>query len=191
MNPAVDLQNLFSRGIFTVRDLNNYEISAYQLKQLLNEGKIERLGRGVYRSIGSDIAEEEWFKLGTLWIGQPSAICLLSALAYYHLTDEIPKQTWVMVPHAKLSRHKSLRLIRVRTPRWDLGVEKKDGFWITSVTRTIVDVFVHPQIIGSPIAIESLRRAVDERLTSLRAVYEMAIKLRVGHRILPYVELLS
>lgn len=176
---------------FTVSGAKRNRISRYQIEQMLTRGTIERLGRGVFRASASDISEEEWFKVATLWVGEPSAICLLSALSYYNLTDEIPKQTWIMVPHSKLSRHQNLYLLRIRLPRWDVGIDKHEGFWITSIPRTIADAFAHPQIIGSQVAVDSLRRAINENLTSIGAIYEMALELNIGHRILPYVELFS
>lgn len=176
---------------FTASDAKANGISRYQIEKMLTHGIIERLGRGVFRASSGDITEDEWFKVATLWVGKPSAICLLSALSYYNLTDEIPKKTWVMVPHSKLSRHQNLYLVRIRSPRWDVGIDKHEGFWITSIPRTIADAFAHPQIIGSQVAIDSLRRAINENLTSIGAIYEMALELHIGHRILPYVELFS
>lgn len=185
------LPKLLRTQPFTVSDTKAIGISRYQLEKMLTHGTIERLGRGVFRASAGDITEDEWFKVATLWVGEPSAICLLSALSYYNLTDEIPKQTWIMVPHSKLSRHQNLYLLRIRSPRWDVGIDKHEGFWITSIPRTIADAFAHPQIIGNQVAVNSLQRALNENLTSIGAIYEMAIELHIGHRILPYVELFS
>jgi predicted transcriptional regulator of viral defense system len=176
---------------FTASDAKSKGISRYQIERMLADGTLERLGRGVFRASSGDITEDEWFRVATLWVGEPSAICLLSALSYYNLTDEIPKQTWIMVPHSKLSRHQNLYLVRIRSPRWDVGIDKHQGYWITSIPRTIADAFAHPQIIGSQVAIDSLRRAINENLTSIGAIYEMALELNIGKRILPYVELFS
>ena len=190
MTNSDDLPRTLKNKLFTLSDAREAGLDSYKIKNLLAKKIIERLGRGIYRSSGGDIAEEEQFCIATLWIGQPSAICLLSALAYYHLTDEIPRKTWIMVPHAKLSRHQDLCLVRVRNPNWELGIEKHPGFWITDVARTVVDSFAHPQIIGTQVAVESLRKAVENKLTSIRIIYDMAMKLHVHHRISPYVELL-
>lgn len=188
---SVTIPKTIMKRIFTAADAKSEGISRYQIELLLGQGSIERLGRGVYRKNGGDVPQEEWFRVATLWVGEPSAICLISALAYYNLTDEIPKQTWIMVPQAKLSRHKGLRLVRLRSPHWNLGIEKHDKFWITSVTRTVVDSFLHSRIVGNQIAISALKTSIEEELTTVRAVYEMALKLGVGKRLLPYVELMS
>ena len=182
---------LQKQRLFTLSEARREGFSEHQLRKLLLEKTIERLGRGVYRLSSGDISEEENFRLASIWLGKPSAVCLLSALSYYNLTDEIPKQTWVMVTRSKISRHKELKLIRVRSPKWGIGIEKQKDFWITSITRTIVDAFAHPQIVGTQIAVDSLRRALAEKLTSAQAVYKMAIQLGIARRILPYVESLS
>ncbi|MEI6804947.1 MAG: type IV toxin-antitoxin system AbiEi family antitoxin domain-containing protein [Myxococcaceae bacterium] len=178
-------------GLFSASDAKENGVSRYQIEQMLTQGILERLGRGVFRASAGDISEEEWFKVATFWVGEPSAICLLSALSYYNLTDEIPKKTWIMVPHSKLSRHQGLHLVRIRSPKWNAGIDKRQGFWITNIPRTIADAFTHPQIIGSQVAVDSLRRAINENLTSIGAIYEMALELNIGYRILPYVELFS
>ncbi len=68
-------------------------VSRYLLKKLLAEGVIEQLVRGVYRVSTGDISDEDQFRAATLRVGTPSAVCLVSALFHYRLTDTIPKKT--------------------------------------------------------------------------------------------------
>jgi Recombinase len=68
--------------------------------------------------------------------GQPSAICLISALPFYHLTDVIPKKTWVLGNANKITTQKDIRLWRRRNPNWNVGIKPIDGLAITSVDRT-------------------------------------------------------
>lgn len=76
---------------FSVAEAEEHGISRYQLSRLVKKGFLERLERGVYRVPAMDINEEDSFRTATLITGPVSAICLLSALCYYNLTDEIPQ----------------------------------------------------------------------------------------------------
>ncbi len=187
MGGSIQFPKTLAGSIFSFRKLVEAGFSQRQIDHWLREELIERLARGIYRLTAADISEEEQFAIASIWAGKPSAICLLSALSYYGLTDEIPKKTWIMVPHSKISRQKNLQLLRVRTPRWEIGITKQKEFWITDVTRTIVDAFAHSRLISNQVAVESLRRAIEQGSTTMKAVYEMAIQFEIGHRVLPYV----
>ena len=83
------------------------------------------------------------FQEACAYIGTPSAISLLSALSYYNLTDTIPNKIWLIVPISKRTRRRDLRLLRITNPHWDIGIDKKQGYWITSINRTLVDIFIY------------------------------------------------
>ncbi len=138
-----------------------------------------------------DYNEENQFKVATLIVGEPSAICLLSALSVYDLTDEIPRQTWVTVPQSKRTREKSLKILRQVDPQWDIGIHKRNGYAITSIERTIVEAFFYKRMLGSNVAVHALREAVRKKLTTPSKVLDMAKKLGVVHSLLPYLEAMA
>ena len=178
---------------FTPKMAEKSKISYYKLKRLLREGAVERLERGVYKVTKLDplgTTPEANFALAGARIGPPNAICLLSALEYYHLTDEISSQTWLLVPTTKRSVHPDLKLIRTSKPRWGIGIEEHEGFKITSLERTLVDALTNTRNLGRMLAIEALKRALSEQKTTLERVTEMASRLGVFHRIQPIVEVL-
>jgi predicted transcriptional regulator of viral defense system len=116
---------------------------------------------------------------------------LISALFQYGLTDTIPKKTWIMVPAIKRSQHSILKLQRIKDPRWNTGIVEQNGYCITSIERTVVEALCARNRIGTQIAIEALRKAVNSKKTSLAKIMSMAKQLDVIHRILPYIEALS
>ena len=124
-------------------------------------------------------------------MGKPSAICLVSALSVYGLTDVIPRKTWITVPATKRTQISSLKVLRQIDPQWNIGIEKKDGYMITSIERTLVESFCYKNMIGSNTPIEALREGIRQKLTTPSKVLDMAKKMGVVHRILPYLEAMA
>jgi predicted transcriptional regulator of viral defense system len=175
---------------FTVSQAMELGLSFYELSKLVSNGTVEQIARGIYRAEGGDINEEEQYRIATLRVGVPSAICLLSALSYYHLTDLIPKQTWIMVPAQKRTSDRTLKLFRTRNPHWEVGIQKEDGYFISSLERTLVECLMQRSRLGTNTSIASLRITIESKRTTLGKVLEMAKELGVVHRILPYMEAL-
>ena len=176
---------------FSLSQAAKLGVSRYVLGKLLSEGVVEQLARGVYRASKGDISEEDQYQAATLRVGTPSAICLISALSHYQLTDTIPKKTWIMVPLSKRTAYRDLKVFRTHHPGWEIGIEKREGYSITSLERTIVDCLNLRARIGTQIGIEALRKAVTSKNTTLAKIMEMAVKLDVVHRIRPYIEALT
>ena len=184
------LENLANKP-FTPLQAEEKGLTRHQLRALVSEGSVEQLARGIYRVAQADISEEDQFRVASLRVGKPSAVCLVSALAHYHLTDTIPKKTWIMVPISKRTTARDLKVFRTRNPDWEIGVEERDGYAITSLERTIVDCLTYRARVGARIGIEGLRRAIENKVTTLGKIMDMAVKLKSDHRIRPYIEALS
>ncbi len=177
---------------FTYQNAIREGLTKYDLTQLMRAGVIERMARGVYMSTDYDSTEPEGqYLLATVQCGQPSAICLLSALDHYHVTDQIPKQVWVMVPQSKRIQSSQIKLIRARNPQWDVGVDTSNPYWITTLPRTLVECLLYKRRLGSDVAISALKAAVREKKTTLSDVLKVAGDLGVQHRIVPYIETLA
>ncbi len=162
---------------FSVADAKKHGISRFQLYQLVKKGILERLERGIYRIPAMDIDEEDSFRAATLTVGPVSAICLLSALCYYHLTDEIPHQVWIMVERSKRASQKNLKLIRTARPKWNTGIDRHSGYSITSIERTIIDCLIGYRYLGKMLGIESLKLALAQKKTTLDKIIHTATKL--------------
>ena len=121
----------------------------------------------------------------------PSSICLLTALEHYHVTDQVPKKIWVLVPEPKRVRSKDLKLIRSRNPQWDVGILKTKNYWITTLERTLVECLIHKQMIGSQVALEAIKQAVAQKKVKLGDLIDMAKNMNVEHRIRPYIEAMA
>ncbi len=177
---------------FSYRKALDIGVTKYALKKLMSEGMIEKLGRGIYQVSGQkDDLGESQYHAATIRCGLPSSICLLSALEHYHVTDQIPKRIWILVPESKRVQSKELKLIRSRNPQWDIGIRKTKKYWITTLERTLIECLLYKRMIGSQVALEAIKQALTQKKIKLGDLYDMAKKMRAEHRVRPYIEALA
>lgn len=177
---------------FSLKDASKAGLTKYAIRKFIQAGALERIQHGIYQAserVHVDI--EDAYRSATLRCSLPSAICMLSALEYHHLTDQISTKTWVLVPNSKRIQSAELRLIRSRSPQWEIGIQKCDGYWITTPERTLVDCLLAKRIVGSSVALDALKQATTSKKVKLSGVVDMASKMGVLHQILPYIEVLS
>lgn len=177
---------------FSAHEAVSLGLSKATLTRMVKTGHLDRLSRGVYQeSGGGDETGEDRYRIAALRCGTPSVICLLSALEHYHVTDQIPKEVWILVPESKRIASKELKLVRSRNPQWNLGIRKTKQYWITTLERTLIDGLVYRRLIGSQVALEAMKQAVAQKKVKLGDLYDMAKKMGVEHRVRPYIEALA
>jgi predicted transcriptional regulator of viral defense system len=184
------LPNRLTKNPFSFAEAVAAGVSRRTLQGLLEQGDIEKLERGIYCVCKPEGAVEDEYKAATLIVGPKSAICLLSALSHYGLTDIIPKQIWVMTEVEKRTKAKSVRLVRKRSPKWEIGIVKESGYRITSLERTVIDTLTSPTP-GLSEGINALKTSLRQKLTTPAKLSEMANKLRVYDRVFPYLRAAS
>ena len=172
---------------FTNKEAQELSVTRLQLSRLVEQGELFRVSRGVYQFLDSDFDQENDFRAATKSIGVKSAVCLVSALAFYGLIDEIPKKTWLLVELDKKTIIESIRLFRSREPNWSIGVLDKDGYMITDINRSIVDSISQSSEIGD-LGLKALKSALKAKKTTGDEIIEMAKKLGTLNKVLPYVQ---
>lgn len=175
-------------SLFSRKDMSKLGFTGNDIQELLKSGQIVRLTHGIYNIPELDLSEVELFRASTMRIKGKSAVCLLSALSFYDLTDLIPKKVWLLVDEKKRTIHHDIRLFRSRNPYWKIGIIQDQGFAITSLERTLVDCLTLRRILGTNTAISAIKLAVSRKQTTLSKVIDMAVLLQVEHRIYPYIE---
>jgi predicted transcriptional regulator of viral defense system len=214
------LLDKLSKRPFSTEEAIAQGISKTSLTRMVKSGALERLSWGVYqvsdavrdgRGLGNSLGmgsrsgaghgegsggneyseQEKNYIVATLRCGTPSAICLLSALEHYHVTDEIADRVWVLVPDSKRVTSKDLKLVRSRDPQWDVGLHKTKDYWITTIERTLVDSLLYRRLIGHQVSLAALKKALAQKKVKLGQVYDMANSLGVAHRIRPIIEALG
>lgn len=177
---------------FTWAEAKAEGITEYTMRNLLQCGAVERLSRGVYRSTAEiDLSEVDQYKSAILRVGQPSAICLISALTYHQLTDIIPKKTWIMVNSGKVRSNNDIRLWRKRQPKWKIGIKTINGVKVTTIERTLVESIGNKNLVGGiGVAMSAVRLALEEKKVTVSGLLKMSEKLGVKNKIVPYLETL-
>ena len=140
-----------------------------QLRSLVRSGKVERIGRGLYRL--ADAEPTEHYSLAMACARVPrSVVCLLSALRVHGIGTQAPAEIWLAIPHkARIPRLPELRLriVRFSGPAWTFGVKPVEfegvPARITSPARTIVDCFRFERLVGPEAAMEALQEALRQR----------------------------
>jgi predicted transcriptional regulator of viral defense system len=174
-------------GPFTLEQARAVGISHQELSRLVKEEKIHRLERGIYLHPKAKVSREIDFQIACVKCGPDSVVGGLTALFYYNLVNQVPKQTWILVPPEKRTSSKGYRLIRTKTPL-NVGVIKDNGFRIVSIERAIVEGFKLASKIGERTAIKAARIAIQQKLTTLKKIGVMAKELGLDAYLNKYFE---
>lgn len=196
----LDLTRLRAVGTgayFAPRHLPALGLTRRQLSDLVADGTVERVARGLYRLTA--VAPTEQHTLATVCALVPRGIvCLLSALQFHHLGTQLPRQVWIAIPHkAKAPRLTDLpvRILRFSGAALQHGLQEilVEGVptRVTSPARTVVDCFRLQRLVGRDVALEALREAVHTRKATADEIWRAAQLLRSRRLVAPALELLS
>jgi predicted transcriptional regulator of viral defense system len=167
-------------GMCRVRGAEKHGFRRRDFARLLEEGKIERLSRGLYRIAGASIGPDQGLR--ELALRAPDAVvCLISALQFHNLTTQIPRVIWCAVEgtsHAPRIAYPPIKVVRFSGNAYSAGIEihKRDGISIKvySVAKTVADIFRFRNKIGIDIAMEALREAIRSRKATPDEIRKMA-----------------
>lgn len=184
------LNTLFKQPIFFASDARKLGVHPSSLSYYIKTNCLERIGRGVYRGIEASMdAAFQWEELLLLAKSVPtSVVCLVSALAIYELTDEIPRLCWLAIPHATTTpKREHVRFVRMRDmttgkTEYTLG---KYNIVIFNQERTIIDAF---RYLSKEIAIKALKEVVKPQRTlkfNMNKFQQYAKKFRLN--LSPYI----
>lgn len=169
-------ESLQGIGVFTSKEALAAGISKPTLSRLVKRGILEKLGHGIYIHKDADWPEDIEFIIACQSLGPEALIGGLTALSYYAITEQVPNQTWLMVPNTKHGRYEKYRVLRTRH---DPKVEVIDhGRWrIASIERAIVEAFTYATKIGYQTALSAARAAISEGKVTEQSLADAAKKL--------------
>ena len=166
------------------------------MKDLVNEGNIERIKRGLYRWKDAKFdVEEELINVSKI-IPQ-GIICLESALSYYELTTYTPGEYTVAVHrkyNIKLPDYPPIKLYYFSDKYYIDGVEKIDinGHIIKmyNIEKTICDCLRYEDKISKDIIVESIKEYIRRRDKNISRLMNYAAKAKVKNAVQKYIEVL-
>ena len=179
------------------RDLNKIGVSATAISRAVTDGELMRVGRGLYQLPNADM--DTHATLAEVAKRAPNAvICLMSALAYHNLTDQLPRKIWIAIG-AKDWRPKMdyplIRPVRFREPYFSGGVEIHEvggiEVRIYSICKSIADAFRNPKLVDRSVAIECLKSVLENRKASPAELAAAARMYGARNQIRPYLEALT
>ncbi|WP_365979928.1 type IV toxin-antitoxin system AbiEi family antitoxin domain-containing protein [Mesorhizobium sp.] len=188
---------LKARGIARLAELRAEGVTAATISRMERDGEVLRLARGLYQL--SDAPLDAHHSLAEAAKRIPKGVvCLVSALAFHQLTDQLPRQVWIAIGQkdwAPKADGAPVRLVRFTDRLLTEGVEPHtvEGVPVKvfGVAKTIADCFRHRNKIGLSVAIEGLQEALRQRKTTPGEIARQAERGAVATVIRPYLEALT
>lgn len=190
LNNEITLKDLFARPVFYAEEAREAGIHPSRLSYYVKTNRIERIGHGVYRGAESSIeADFQWEDLIIIAKSIPQGVvCLVSALVLYELTDQMPREHWIAVPHSTTApKRDHTRIVRMRNMETGKTVYTigQETVVIFDRERTIIDTF---RYLSKEIAIKALKAAVSNRASpklDIKKLQQYARQFRINLE--PYI----
>ncbi|MFM9939201.1 MAG: type IV toxin-antitoxin system AbiEi family antitoxin domain-containing protein [Hyphomicrobiaceae bacterium] len=188
---------LAERGIVRLAEFRAAGATAATISRMEQAGEIVRLARGLYQSPDADLSVHHSLAEAAKRVPK-GVICLVSALAFHDLTDQLPGQVWLAIGtrdwQPKSSRP-PLRVVRFAGRYLAGGIETHliEGVpvKIFGVAKTIADCFRHRRSIGLSVALEGLQQGLRQRRVTPAEIIRQAELGGVASVIRPYLEALT
>ncbi|MCA8891282.1 MAG: hypothetical protein KDA56_05560, partial [Hyphomonas sp.] len=127
-----------------------------------------------------------------------AVICLLSALAFHGLTDQLPRKVWFAIGAKDWTPkipYPPIRMVRFREPYYSEGIETHviggTKVKMYSIPKSIADAFRNPKLVDRSVAIECLRSALEQRKARPGDLMSAANASGAGNLMRPYLEALT
>ncbi len=179
-------------GVLRTSQAQKRGVHPRTLYQLLGEGLLERLSRGVYRL--AELPPTGDPDLVAIAARVPKAVvCLISALHVHGLTTEIPHEVSIALP-PRTKRpeidYPPIRVFWFSGKAYTEGVEEHapDGVRTYSAAKTVADCFKFRNKLGIDVAVEALRTGLEEDLIRPAELLRYARICRVERVLEPYLE---
>lgn len=183
-----------NNGILRTSEAIKSGIHPRTLYKMRDQGLLEELARGLYRlTIISDFSEPDLVLISKKI--PHGVICLISALAYYRITTQIPHFVYVAIPvksrKPKLD-YPPIRYFWYSDKVYRAGIETIDiegcSVKIFDIEKTLADCVKFRNKIGMDVVIEALKMYWQEKNTNIDKLYKYAKINRVEKILQPIIE---
>lgn len=188
---------LRANGILRLTEFKDAGVTAATVSRMARDGDMVRLARGLYQLPDAELDINHNLAEAAKRIPK-GVICLVSALAFHGITDQLPTKVWIAIGRndwSPKSKDRPVRALRFSNSLLSTGVETHPiegvSVKVFGVAKTIADCFRHRNKIGLSIALEGLQEALRQRKTTPAEVATMAQQCGVGTVIRPYLEALT
>jgi len=177
-------------------DVRELGLSPQLLIKLHNDGRLQRVSRGVYSLPDAPVTQHQ--SLAEVCRRVPKGVvCLLSALRFHELGTQAPHEVWLALPESSRTpaiTSPALRIVRLRGQAYSEGIEtvvdEGASIRVYNAAKTITDCFKFRHKIGLDVTLEALKDAWRRRLVKMDDLGHFARINRVERVMQPYLEAL-
>jgi predicted transcriptional regulator of viral defense system len=163
---------------------------------LVAKGKLERLHRGVYKSVKAKPLQHETFVEINLSIPK-AVVCLSSALEFHGLIDSLPARIHIALPQGswqpKLD-YPQISLHHFAPTLYEFGIEEHSDlgqhFKVYNLEKSLADSFFYRERLGEDLVLEALKNYLTSPQKNLINLEKAARLRRVHNTLSPYVKAL-
>ncbi len=181
-------------GVLRMADTLKQGIHRVTLYRMLEDGLLERMGRGLYRLCETAPLQNPDFVAVAKRVPQ-GVVCLVSALAFHDLTLQVPHAIDVATPrNAEPPRldYPPVRVFRFSAAAFSAGIEVHtiDGVGVRVYCRekTLADCFKYRNKIGMDTVLEALKLYKEKHRFQVEVLLGYAEICRVAKVMRPYLE---
>jgi predicted transcriptional regulator of viral defense system len=177
-------------------ELREAGVTAATMSRMERAGEVIRLSRGVYQLPDADLDPNHSLAEAAKRVPK-GVVCLVSALAFHGLTDQLPPKVWMAIGPKDWAPHSGagIRIVRFTDSLLKEGFETHPiegvAVKIYGVAKTVADCFRHRGKVGLSVAIEGLQEALRQRKATPAEIARQAEKGGVSTVIRPYLEALT
>jgi len=184
-------------GILRLRELRESGITAATISRMERAGEVMRLSRGVYQLPDADLEPNHSLAEAAKRVPK-GVVCLVSALAFHGLTDQLPSRVWIAIGPKDWAPQRGgpgIRIVRftdaLRTHSVETHSIEGVPVRIFGAAKTVADCFRHRRTVGLPVAIEGLQEALRQRKATPAEIARQAATGGVSTVVRPYLEALT
>jgi hypothetical protein len=165
------LQYLGRNDFATLKEAQAFGVSKMTLSHMVRAGVLHRPAKRIYTTKTDWLADPLGRYAPACTLYPDAVICGVSALAYYDLTDEEEKKTWLAFPQHHRIVNQEYRLIYPSGPSYTLGVVRHTignrEVRIYGPEKSVVDAFKYLPIDVAHKAVRAYLKRKDKDLDKL------------------------
>jgi predicted transcriptional regulator of viral defense system len=166
----------------------------YQLKVLLEQGKIFRIKRGLYRLKDHPNAHQE-SEVANIVPG--GIICMYTAWAHYNLTTHISSEYHIAQPKSikiRVPDYPPIKVYYWNEENFELGLTfvKIDGTLVRiyDLERSVCDAVKFRNKVGTEVLSEIMKNYIRKKDKNLDKLFKYASKLRISKTLNQYLQVM-
>lgn len=188
---------LAAQGMLRLAELKDAGVTAATVSRMQRNGEITRLARGLYQLPDAKLSANHSLAEAAKRLPR-GVVCLVSALAFHGLTDQLPRKAWMAIGRNDWTPKPGdvpIRVLRFSDNLLTEGVETHliEGVSVKvfGASKTVADCFRHRGKTGLSVAIEGLQEALRQRKATPAEIARAAESGGVSTVIRPYLEALT